>query len=147
MCNECVYHVFRICRVSKLLLTVNVQFISQRCAARGQTWGPCPTGGHPSSGLRGHALRALTWSRSSDRFYTTAKVNIQRFVLFMASCQSRDDGVLHLNGVLRTVLGVWICWRCGVTPLKSLSCSGVLRPPFRGVSMLVKAIRFWASCK
>lgn len=55
--------------------------------------------------------------------------------------------VSYLNGVLRTVLGVCICWRWGVTPLKSLSCSGVLRPPFRGVSMLVRAIRFWASWK
>lgn len=53
----------------------------------------------------------------------------------------------YLNGVLRTVLGVCICCRWGVTPLKSLSCSGVLRPPFRGVSMLVRAIRFWASWK
>lgn len=61
--------------------------------------------------------------------------------------RSRGHSIIHLNGVLRTVLGVWICCRWGVTPLKSLSCRGVLRPPFRGVSMLVRAIRFWASWK
>lgn len=51
----------------------------------------------------------------------------------------------YLNGVERTVFGVWTTCRCGVTPEKSLSCNGVLSPPFNGVSTLVKAMRFWAS--
>lgn len=51
----------------------------------------------------------------------------------------------YLNGVERTVFGVWTTCRCGVTPEKSLSCKGVLSPPFNGVSTLVRAMRFWAS--
>ncbi|WAR09448.1 hypothetical protein MAR_019406 [Mya arenaria] len=38
------------------------------------------------------------------------------------------------KGVPRTVLGVAIILCCGVTPLKSDSCRGAFRPPFRGVS-------------
>ena len=51
----------------------------------------------------------------------------------------------YLNGVERTVFGVCTTCRCGVTPEKSLSCKGVLSPPFNGVSTLVRAMRFWAS--
>lgn len=53
---------------------------------------------------------------------------------------------VYLKGVESTVFGVWTTCFCGVTPEKSLSCKGVLRPPFRGVSTFVRAIRFWASC-
>lgn len=53
----------------------------------------------------------------------------------------------HLKGVDSTVLGVWTTCLCGVTPEKSLSWSGVFSPPLRGVSTLVSAIRFWASCE
>lgn len=55
--------------------------------------------------------------------------------------------LLYLNGVESTVFGVWTTCLCGVTPEKSLSCRGVLRPPFNGVSTFVRAIRFCASCK
>ncbi len=59
--------------------------------------------------------------------------------------------IIHVNGYLKgvdsTVLGVWTTCLCGVTPEKSLSCRGVFSPPLRGVSTLVSAIRFWASCE
>ena len=51
-----------------------------------------------------------------------------------------------LKGVLRTVFGVAVTWVRGVTPLKSDSCRGVFSPPFKGVSTLVRAMMFWASC-
>ena len=50
------------------------------------------------------------------------------------------DGVR--NGVPRTVFGVRTELGRGVTLLKSLECSGVLRPPFSGVSMFDRAMMF-----
>jgi hypothetical protein len=50
-----------------------------------------------------------------------------------------------LIGVPNTVLGVCAVWCFGVTPLKSDWRSGVLSPPFKGVSTSDNAIIFCAS--
>ena len=44
-------------------------------------------------------------------------------------------------GVPRTVFGVAITSRRGVIPLKSVSTTGALAPPFKGVSTLVNAAK------
>ena len=64
-CEEFPYQVFWIGRVSQLLLTVNIQFVSQWRAAWSQTWSHSPTWRYPSTSLRGHALLPLTLSRGS----------------------------------------------------------------------------------
>lgn len=64
--------------------------------------------------------------------------------IFFAIPNSKSS-LAYLKGVERTVFGVWTACLCGVTPAKSLSWRGVLRPPFKGVSTFVRAIRFWAS--
>ena len=52
------------------------------------------------------------------------------------------------KGVPRTVLGVATVLGLGVNPSKlRFSVMGVFMPPFKGVSTLVSAIRFCASCK
>ena len=51
-----------------------------------------------------------------------------------------------LKGVPSVVLGVCESWCFGVTPEKSLSIKGVFKPPFKGVSTLVSAMMFCASC-
>ena len=52
-----------------------------------------------------------------------------------------------LKGVARTVFGVATTWCFGVMPVKSELFSGVFKPPFNGVSTLVKARMFCASCQ
>lgn len=54
---------FSVCRVSQLLLTVDVQFVPQRCRTRGQTWST--TWGHPTSSYRSHRFWALAGCRRS----------------------------------------------------------------------------------
>lgn len=101
-------------------------------------WGVIPSDPWPCPGV---LLKKIweTWWR--------VDYHLQSQRCFWNNRWGGGGGAVNLKGVERTVLGVWICWRCGVTPLKSLSCSGVLRPPFKGVSMLVRAMRFWASWK
>lgn len=65
LCELYIHHVFGECRVSQLLLAVNIQFVSQRRADGGHTRGHGPARGHPSSRLRSHTILALTLSRCS----------------------------------------------------------------------------------
>lgn len=73
-------------RVSQLLLTVDVQFVSEGRASRGQPGSQPgsqprshgPSGGHHTSSLRGQTLCPLTWSWSSVGQFT-ATVSARTF--------------------------------------------------------------------
>lgn len=84
---------------------------------------------------------ALIWHFTELNDYE----NILGYIINVKVHFFMHDG--YLKGVDSTVLGVWTTCLCGVTPEKSLSCRGVFSPPLRGVSTLLSAIRFWASCE